>query len=192
VTSLRGSVFSQREKKALLRPHTEVAAYEFYLRGRQCFSLRSEADLKRGAEMFEQAIELDSKYSPAYAGLAVTHAMLYEWFGAKQDHLLAAQRASQTALALSPNLAEAHVARGITFHQMAEYSQPGEEFEEALRLAPSHWDALYFYARSSFASGKLEQAAALFRRAADARREDYESPNLLTLCLRALGREDDV
>jgi hypothetical protein len=102
VTSLRGSVFSQREKKALLRPHTEVAAYEFYLRGRQCFSLRSEADLKRGAEMFEQAIELDSKYSPAYAGLAVTHAMLYEWFGAKQDHLLAAQRASQTGTCAQP------------------------------------------------------------------------------------------
>jgi hypothetical protein len=33
--------------------------------------------------------------------------MFYEWFGTKQDHLLAAQRASQTALALSPNLAEA-------------------------------------------------------------------------------------
>lgn len=192
VASLRGSVFNPREKKALERPHTEVAAYEFYLRGRQCLPLRSENDLKRGAEMFEKAIEVDPKYCPAYAGLALAHATLYEWFGAKQENLEAAQRASHTALTLSPNLAEAHVARGITFHQMTKYAQAGEEFEEALRLAPSHWDALYYYARSSFAAGNLEEAAELFRRAGAARQEDFESANLRTLCLRALGRTEEV
>jgi TolB-like protein/Flp pilus assembly protein TadD len=189
VASLRGSVFNPREKMALERPHTEVAAYEFYLRGRQCSPLRSEGDLKRAVELFAKAIEVDPKYSPAWAGLAVTHASLYEWFGAKSEDLEAAQRASETALALSPHLAEAHVARGITFHQMNEYVRAGEAFEEALRLAPNHWDALYYYARSSFASGKTEHAEVLFRRAAEARHEDFESPNLRVLCLRAVGRD---
>jgi TolB-like protein/Tfp pilus assembly protein PilF len=192
VASLRGSVFNPREKKALERPHTAVAAYEYYLRGRQCVPLRSEDDLKRGVEMFEKAIELDAAYSPAWAGLAVAHASLYEWFGAKRHDLEAAQRASEEALRLSPNLAEAHVARGITFHQMARHDKAADEFEEALRLAPNLWDALYYYARSSFASGQPEKAAALFRRAGDARREDFESPNLLVLCLRASGRTDEV
>src|SRR5262249_27239346 len=58
-----------------------------------------------------------------------------------------------------------------------------------LRLAPNHWEALYYYARSNFASGNAEQAEALFRRAADARHEDFESPNLRVLCLRSLGRD---
>lgn len=188
VASLRGSVFNPREKKALERPHTEVAAYEFYLRGRHYLPLRSETDLKRGAEMFQKAIDVDPKYSPAWAGLAMAHASLYEWFGAKKADLEAAQHASATALELSPNLAEAHVARGVTLHQMTQYLQAGKAFEEALRLAPNHWDALYYYARSSFASGKAEQAEALFRRAADARHEDFESPNLRILCLRSIGR----
>jgi TolB-like protein/Tfp pilus assembly protein PilF len=192
VASLRGSVFNPREKRALERPHTEVAAYEYYLRGRQCIPLRSEGDLKRAVEMFEKAIEVDAEYSPAWAGLAVTHASLYEWFGAKPHDLEAAQRASEKALRLSPNLAEAHVARGITFHQMAQHAKAGEAFEEALRLAPNHWDALYYYARSSFASGNAEKAVMLFRRATWARREDFESPNLLVLCLRATGRADEV
>jgi len=185
VASLRGSVFNPREKKALERPHTEVAAYEFYLRGRQLLPLRTEEDLKHAIEMFSRAIDVDPEYSPAWAGKAVTHASLYEWFGAKARDLEAAQSASAKALALSPNLAEAHVARGITFHQMAQHEKAGQAFEEALRLAPNHWDALYYYARSSFASGNPAKAAALFRRAGDARREDYESPNLLVLCLRA-------
>jgi TolB-like protein/Flp pilus assembly protein TadD len=192
VSSLRGSMFTQREKEALSRPHTEGAAYEFYLRGKQNCPLGSESDLKRCAEMFEKAVALDPKYSPAYAGLAVAHAMLYEWFGADQLHLSTAQRASQTALALTPNLAEAHVARAITFHQMKLYAEAGEEFEHALRLVPSHWEALHYYARSSFGSGQMEQAAALFRRAGDVRREDYESPSLLSLCLRALGRTNEA
>jgi TolB-like protein/Flp pilus assembly protein TadD len=192
VASLRGSVFNPREKKALERPHTEVAAYEYYLRGRHYQPLRSEDDLKLAVEMFEKAIEVDPKYSPAWAGLAVTHASLYEWFGAKEEDLTAAQRASERALALSPHLAEAHVARGITFHQMHEHDRAAAAFEEALRLAPNHWDALYFYARSRFASGKTEHAEELFKQAAAARHEDFESPNLRVLCLRATGRDAAV
>src|SRR2546428_5930936 len=39
-TSLRGSDLSGREKQALLRPHTGLAAYEYYLRGRDRKSTR--------------------------------------------------------------------------------------------------------------------------------------------------------
>ena len=191
VRSLRGSVFSQREQKALLRPHTDVAAYEFYLRGRQFLPRRGESDIQHAIEMFEKAIAVDPNYAPAYAGLAVAHASLYEWFGAHDHDLAAAQRASEKALQLGPNLAEAHVARGITFHQMAEHQKAAVAFEEALRLAPNLWEALYYYARSCFAAKKVERAAELFRRAAETRHEDYESPNLLTLSLRILGREKE-
>jgi hypothetical protein len=111
-TSLRGSVLSRREKQGLQRPQTGADAYEYYLRGRQTLPRMTQADLQASREMFERAIGLDAGYGPAWAGLATVHATLYEWFGATQDDLAGAERASRRALELAPGLAEAYVARG--------------------------------------------------------------------------------
>jgi TolB-like protein/tetratricopeptide (TPR) repeat protein len=192
VASLRGNVLSPREKQTLLRPHTGATAYEFYLRGRQCLPMRTELDLHRSAEMFQRAIELDDSYSPAFAGLATVHATLFEWFGSKQEDIGAAEHASQRALELSPDLAEAHVARGFTLSLSQRYDEASQEFDEAIRLAPNLFDAYYYYARSSFAQGNAARAAELFEKAGEARREDFQSPMLRALPLRKLGRNEEA
>jgi adenylate cyclase len=187
-TSLRGNVLSQHEKQALVRPQTATAAYEYYLRGRQHIPRLTQPDLQRSAEMFERAIELDSGYGPAYAGLATVHATLYEWFGAKQEDLERADRASQKALQLAPGLADAHVGRGFTLALFQRYDEAVQEFEHAIRLNPNFFDAYYYYARSSFAHGDIELSARLFGMAAKIRHEDFQSPMLLAQSLRMLGR----
>ena len=192
VASLRGNVLSQREKQTLVRPHTDASAYEFYLRGRQYLPMRTEHDLQRSAEMFTRAIELDSSYSPAFAGLATVHATLYEWFGSKEEDLAAAESASRRALELTPDLAEAHVARGFSLSLSQRYPEAAREFEEAIRLAPNLFEAYYYYARSSFAEGNAERAAELFQKAAEARQEDFQSPMLRALPLRKLGRGEEA
>lgn len=50
------------------------------------------------------------------------------------------------------------------------------------------FEAYYFYARNCWAQGKLEKAAALFRKAMETRPEDYQAPALLSGVYRALGR----
>ncbi len=192
VASLRGSLLSEREKQALQRPQTGPDAYEYYLRGSQYLPLRTEADLKKSAGMFEQAIALDSKYSPAYAGLAMVHSVLYEWFGSKDEDLAAAQLASRRALEIAPDLAEAHVAHGFTLSLSRRYQDAGREFEEARRLAPNLFHAYYYDGRSSFAGGNPKRAVDSFKKAAEIRREDYESALLLALPLRVLGRMDEA
>jgi tetratricopeptide (TPR) repeat protein len=182
---------SPREKEALQRPHTGGEAYEFYLRGRQYLPRMSEGDLKRSREMFEKAIELDASYSPAYAGLAMVHATLYEWFGSKAEDCFAAETSSQRALELTPELAEAHVALGFALTLARRYDEAAEEFEEAIRLAPNLFDPYFYYARACFASGRFEQAVEMFRNAAVARPEDYQSALLLSLPLRVLGRDEE-
>lgn len=191
-TSLRGSVLNGREKQALLRPQTGTAAYEYYLRGRQHLPRMTQPDLERSRDMFERAIELDAGYSPAWAGLATVHATLYEWFGAKEDDRALAERASQQALTLAPDLAEPHVARGFVLSLSRRYDEAAHEFEEAIRINPYLFDAYYYFARTSFARGEIERSADLFRRAADARHEDFQSPNLLGQSLRMLGRMEEA
>jgi adenylate cyclase len=189
--SLRGSVLSGSEKQALMRPHTGAEAYEYYLRGRQHLPRLTSADLHTSAGMFERAIELDGGYGPAFAGLAMVHATLYEWFGAMDEDLNKAESASRRALELTPNLAEAHVARGCALSLSRQYVEAGREFEEAIGINPHLFDAYYYFARASFASGDVQRSADLFRSAADARQEDFQSAMLLGQSLRMLGRHEE-
>jgi adenylate cyclase len=190
--SLRGSVLSEREKEALLRPHTGPAAYEYYLRGRQHLARLTQPDLTRGGDMFERATELDASYGPAWAGLAMVHATLYEWFGARADDLEQAERSSERALGLSPDLAEAHVARGFVLSLSRRYDEAAQAFEDAIRINPNLFDAYYYFARASFARGDIERSAELFAKAGEVRREDFQSPNLLGQSLRMLGRTEEA
>ena len=185
--SLRGEAVSLPQ-----RAPTATAAYELYLRGRQHLPKIRHADLMSAADLFRRAIELDSQYGPAFAGLATAHSTLYEWFGASEADLAGAERASQRALELAPNLSEAHVARGCALSLSKRYEDAAVEFEEAIRLNPNLFDSYYYYARTCFARGDVAGSATLFRKAADVRHEDYQSPFLLAQSLKMLGHQDDA
>jgi TolB-like protein/Flp pilus assembly protein TadD len=179
-------------KRTPLRAQAGTQAYELYLRGRQHLPRILINDLKAAADLFRQAIELAPEYSPAHAGLATAHSTLYEWFGANDVDLAGAERASERALELGPDLAEAHVARGCALSLMRRYEEASREFEESIRLNPNLFDPYYYYARTLFARGDVEGSAVFFRKAADARQEDYQSPFLLAQSLKMLGHEDEA
>jgi adenylate cyclase len=186
-TSLRGTLLTHREKQALMRPHTDAVAYEYYLRGRQYLPRMARPDLLRSGEMFERAIEHDNAYGPAWSCLAAVHATLYEWFGGSDDDLRRAEATSQRALELAPDLALAHTARGFVLSLSRRYDEAAQEFETAIRLHPNLFEAYYYFARTSFASGHIERSAELFRKAAEVRQEDFQSSMLLGQSLRMLG-----
>ena len=191
-TSLRGAGAPHAEKRPSSRVPTGTAAYELYLRARQHLPKIWYPDLMSAADLFRRAIELDPGYGPAYAGLATAHSTLYEWFGAKDEDCAGAERASQRALDLAPDLAEAHVARGCALSLMRRYEDASKEFEEAIRLNPNLFDAYYYYARTRFARGDVAGSATLFRRAADVRQEDFQSAVLLAQSLKMMGQHDEA
>jgi TolB-like protein len=191
-TNLRGSMLSSQERNALLRPETGSAAYEYYLRGRQHLPRMTQPNLLKSAAMFERAIQLDTNYAPAFAGLATVHCTLYEWFGGGAEDLAKAESASLRALELAPGLADTHVARGFVFTLSRRYDSAAHEFEEAIRINPNLFDAYYYFARSAFANGHLELSADLFGRAAQVRVEDFQSPALQAQSLLWLGRHEEA
>jgi adenylate cyclase len=191
-TMLRGGALSGRERTLLRRQHTAADTYEYFLRGRQSLHKIWRPTLEYSCQMFERAIALDEKYAPAWAGVATVHALLYEWWGARDEDLENAERASETAMRLAPELADAHVARGFTLSLRRRYDEAQRHFEEAVRINPHLFDAYYYYGRASFARGEVERSADLFRRAAEVRREDFQSPLHLAQSLRMLGRFDEA
>jgi len=191
-TVLRGGVLTGRERRGLLRPHTAVEAYEYYLRARQHLPHMTRPELEKSAENFQRAIDVDANYGPAFAGLAMVHATLYEWFGARDADLASAEQASARALNLAPLLAEAHVARGCALALSHQYEGAASAFEAALRLNPNLFDAYYYFGRTMFAAGDIARAADLFRSAGAVRQEDFQSPILYGQALRMLGRPTDA
>ncbi len=191
-TTLRGGALSEREKRVLRRQQTAAETYDCYLRGRQGLHRMRQPDLDNSRDIFERAIALDPEYAPAWAGLATTHAVIYEWWGTRDEDLQQADRASRVALELAPDLADAHVARGLVLSQMRRYDEAEPHFEAAALTNPNLFDAYYYYARTSFARGHIQKSAELFRKAADVRPDDFQSVILMAQSLRMLGREDDA
>lgn len=174
------------EKNAIRRPETEIEAYEYFLKGRQFLH---QLALKEAKIMFEKAIAMDPAYAPAYAGLADVHSWLYEWEGANNSDLEAAEKNSSKALSLAPQLAETHASRGYILSLGKKYDEAEQEFKKAIQLNPNSYDACYYYGRSCFARGKIQESADLFLKAAEVRREDFQSMLLHAQSLRMLGKD---
>jgi len=142
--------------------------------------------------MFSRAIEIDPRYALAYAGVADTSALLYNFADRSEKNLDAARGASAKALELAPDLAEAHASRGNALMSGKSYVEAEQEFETAMRLDPKLYEAPYFYARTCWTEGKLDKAARLFELAAELRPEDYQALSLLSTVYTALHRPADA
>jgi serine/threonine protein kinase/tetratricopeptide (TPR) repeat protein len=187
VSALRG-ILTPSERVALRRPETSAECYEYFLRGRRLIHRFDCVALETAKPMFERAIEIDPTYALAHAGLADVHSWFYEWWGGDDSDLAAADRASQRAIDLAPDLSEAHASRGFVMSLQRRYPEAAQAFETAIRLNPNSFEAHYLFARSCFASGDIARSADLFRRAGEVRQEDFQSVVLLAQSLRVLGR----
>jgi adenylate cyclase len=141
--------------------------------------------------MFERAVKIDPDFAAAWAGLANSYVDLFRW-GRKPQDLEAAQRASEHALKLQPNSAEAHVSAGHAFAIQRRFAEAATAFERALEEDPTLFEAYYLYGRTMFESGEIEKAVHLFEKAEGARPDDYESPPLRAQALIELGRRDEA
>jgi DNA-binding SARP family transcriptional activator len=168
---------------------TDVQAHDYYLQGRQHLARMMKHGLHASRDMFVRAIELDADCARAWAGLATVHACLVEWFDGGRVSLACAEQTSRRALAIAPQLAEAHVARGLARSLSRRYDEAVGEFEAALRIDPDLFDAYYYYGRTAFASGHMTRAAEMFGLAAQLRPQDFQSAILLGTTLSAVGRD---
>ena len=185
-------VLSESEKRAIQKVQTVyVQAYDYYLRGRQFFHQHRRKGYEFARQMFAAAIAIDPGYARAHAGVADCCSLLYMFLDASEDNLREAEESSRKALDLDPELAEAHVSRGLAVSLSKQYEQAAAEFEAAIRLDPKLFEAHYFFARLHYTQGNLAEAARLFEQACAVRPEDYQAPALLCSVYYGLGRLAD-
>jgi len=190
VEQLKVKLLPQEKKSIAQAPTDNVEAYTYYLRGRQFMQRHSKSNYQLARRMFAKAVELDSLYARAYAGIADCDSFLFLHYHleASVDSILAT---SAKALSLDDKLAEAHASRGLAFSLDRRYDEATSEFEKAIALDPNSFEAHYFYGRACVTQGKFERAATVFERAAENKPGDYQSVCLLIIVYRSLGRERD-
>jgi eukaryotic-like serine/threonine-protein kinase len=144
VTSALGVVIAgSGAGPATAKPTTNLSAYDAYLRGDAAMptDLSSGAEVvssayKRAAEHYREAVELDSSFALAYAKFG--RATLS--YG---GDAVAAGKAIERALALAPELSDAHLARGVyALNVEMDTARGFKELEAAVRLRPSDAEAL--------------------------------------------------
>ena len=102
-----------------------------------------------------------------------------------------ADASSQKALDLAPSLADAHAARGFALWTMNRLDEADREFETAIGMDPSHFDAHYLFARSCVQRGGLAKAARLLETASRIR-EDHEALYFTAQTYTAMDRPSEA
>ena len=174
---------SSHEVSRLQRTGTRNStAYEMYLRGREFY--HSYWDPKQwvlARQMFKGAIELDSQFAQAYAGLADVCFFMLQWHldDSRADTFRAeALAASEEALRLDPDLAEASLARANMLSLLERNDDAEAGFRRAIALNPALSDSYYFYARHLQAVGRLREAAEMYEETARRNPDDYQPLSL--------------
>jgi adenylate cyclase len=115
-------------ERALGKPTTNLAAYEYVLRGREFMSHATRDGNREAQDMFQRAIELDPGYAAAHAGLGLSlvEAVASGWTEFIADDLGRAETLAQKALSLD-------LATTTAYRLLAEVDLMRGRFDLALR-----------------------------------------------------------
>lgn len=148
---------------------TNAEAYNEYLQGRYFYERRTKENLERAVGHYEQAIKLDPRYAPAWVGLAESRSKQGDQgYLPVEPSYREARAAAERALALDPNLAEAHAALGwIQTSYDWDWAGADASYKRALALEPANPAVIWRAASLAAALGRFDEAVALDRRAVE-------------------------
>lgn len=114
-------------------------ARQNYLTARYYWNQRDLPGLQKAIALYGQALEIDTKYADAYAGLAEAYDLMTDRGELSDAEAFGrAKSAAQQALAINPNSAEAYNALAFaTYRQDWAFRQAEEYFRKALALDPN-------------------------------------------------------
>jgi len=146
---------------------TSRAAYLAYLRGRYYWNRRRAETLKLAVAAYEEAIQRDSLFSPAWSALAGVY-VLQPWAGRVTPHI-AQPRAlalSARAITLDPSNGEGYAVRGLArMLYRHEWQDSETDLRRAIALDPGNIGARNWLAMNLMFRGRSREAIDVARRA---------------------------
>lgn len=132
-------------RKAAPPRQVNASAYQAYLEGHYYVRETSE-EFFRAKGYFEQSIELDPSFAPAYAGLSDYYCKVSDGALPSEGALSECGNYAEQALRLDPNSPEGHLALANFYCLNWNWSGANQEYQRAIALAPGLADAHEWYA----------------------------------------------
>jgi eukaryotic-like serine/threonine-protein kinase len=172
-----------------------VEAYENYTHGMMNLRQATRESLDRAIAAFEEATRHDPEYARAWAALGMTYGLKGS-FMSMPDMLHRAIDMERRALAIDPELADAHVNLGSALLNLGQVDDGIVEIREGIRLDPDNGQARQALGRALW-TGKGDFAGAIpeFERAIELNPEagySYLQLSLLLAWQGDLARADEV
>jgi Tfp pilus assembly protein PilF len=148
-------------------------AYQLYLRGlyelNRIWYKGGSEHLMAATSLFQQAVDKDAAYAPAYSGLAEAY-MWSVFKGISTGHASEteanARTAAQKALDLDGSLADAHIAMALYFESQWDFAAMDEEAKRATQLDPNYARAPEVYGVLLIHMDRLKEASTQMQLAA--------------------------
>ena len=166
---IRVRLTSKQQAESAQSHPVNPGAFDAYLQGHYYFERDTDKDTEMSATYYERATRLDPSYPLAWVGLS----RVRNWqanlglIPAVEGHRLA-REAVERALALNPNLAEAHTQMG-RIKQLVDFDWAGADasFRRAVVLEPGNPEVVRTAAGSAATLGRFDEALSLARQAVD-------------------------
>jgi adenylate cyclase len=156
------------DKQRLASEQTQnLEAYDCFLRGREhMWRLTREQNIQ-GRQLLQRAIDLDPKFAPAHAFLAVAHGLAYinQWSQSPSKSLEQAIEAATRAVALDNRYPHAHWALAVVNLYLRRLDVAIREAECVIALAPNLVEGHESLGNALHYAGRSEEALVCFERA---------------------------
>ena len=162
VTALAVKVSAAERQRVSRKETTSMGAYDYYLRGigvrddPNKFTVEGNEELR---QLFTKAIEIDPKFSRAYAELAYSYVREYQegWTKKPEATLQRAEQLARQALDLNDDF-DGHWNLAIVYWNQGEFDKSFFEYDTARKLNPNNPDLAADMAEALIYAGEPEKA----------------------------------
>ncbi len=189
---------SPREKAAIEPSTRDVVAFDLYLQAKELIKSFHDTPnwketLLKAVRLLDEAISRDPNFALAYCWRTNAHDALY-WNGLDrtQARVELAQASAQKALALMPDLGEAHLAQALVYyHGRRDYGRAFEELALANRTLPNSAEVSYYSGTIARRQGRWDDSVRNLEKAFELDPANPRNVNGLSVVYDVLRRYDD-
>jgi len=166
-TSLEAKLTGREKKAIAARGTTNAEAYDAFLHALALLNRQGVADLEEAINFSRRAVELDPNYAEAWCTLAFAESQKYFYPDHSEAQLARARTATETAIRLAPDSAEAAGALGVfNYYCLHDYEAALTQLEISRSRAPNNANVLLGIGNVKRRQGHIDESIAIQREAA--------------------------